>query len=110
MIRRSYHVHCSADGCSSRLGTGQLFCKDHYFSLPRALRDRLWSAWRRAMECYRINLTRDEQEERNREYQAAFQDCREHLRGAPRTPASSMTTVATGASGEKVRFVEGRRL
>ncbi|SCW61452.1 hypothetical protein SAMN02927924_01666 [Sphingobium faniae] len=110
MSARTYHVHCAAEGCTSRIGKGQLFCKDHYFALPRALRDDLWAAWRRAMEVYRVNMTRDEQELRNRAYQDAFRACVEHLRSAPRTDAAAMSTVAIAATGEPVRFVEGRRL
>ena len=110
MIRRSYHVHCAAEGCSTRLNAGQLFCKDHYHSLPKALKDRLWAAWRVAMNARRGTTPHSEQLVANRDYQSAFQDCRDHLRGAPKTPATSMSTVAIAATGEQVQFVEGRRL
>lgn len=110
MIRRSYHVHCAAEGCSKRLNAGQLFCKDHYFSLPKALKDRLWATWRVAMNARRGTTPHSEQLAANRHYQSAFQDCCEYLRTAPKTPAASVSAIGIAANGEQVRFTGGRRL
>lgn len=113
MIRRTFHKHdvlCAAEGCDVPVGRGQMFCKGHYFSLPQELRDGLWAAWRAAMAARRGTTTINEQARINREYQEAYQACREHLRATPTTPAASMSTVAITSSGEQVRFVAGRRL
>lgn len=110
MIRRHYHVHCASEGCSTRLNAGQLFCKDHYHSLPKALKDRLWAAWRAAMNARRGTTPQAEQLAANRAYQRAYQDCCEYLRSAPRTPAASMSAIGIAANGEQVRFTDGRRL
>lgn len=110
MIRRHYHVHCAVEGCSTRLNAGQLFCKAHYFSLPKALKDDLWAAWRVAMNARRGFTPHAEQIAANREYQQAYQACCEYLRTAPTTSAAAMTTVAIAVGGEEVRFVNGRSL
>lgn len=110
MTRKSYHVHCSIEGCATRVGRGQLFCKDHYYSLPKALRDRLWSGWRNAMNAWRGRMDWQEKVAADREYWRAYNACCEYLRTAPKTPADAMATVAIGADGSEVRFVEGRRL
>ena len=110
MIRRTYHVHCAVAGCSTRLNAGQLFCKSHYFSLPKALKDDLWSSWRAAMHARRGTTPQAEQLTANREYQRAYQECCEYLRSAPKTSAAAITTVAIAADGEQVSFVDGRRL
>lgn len=123
MTRRSYHTHCSTEGCSIRLNTGQLFCKEHYHSLPKALKDGLWASWRAAMNARRGTTPHAEQLAANRAYQAAYQACCEYLRTAPKTPAEAMTAVAMegrsfasqqiegGAEKAfRVRFVDGRCL
>jgi len=110
MIRRHYHVHCAVEGCSTRLNAGQLFCKEHYHSLPKALKDRLWATWRAAMNARRGTTPHAEQLAANREYQRAYQDCSNYLSAAPKTPAEAMTAVGIAADGERVRFTEGRRL
>ncbi|MGE4321747.1 MAG: hypothetical protein AB7E60_01805 [Sphingobium sp.] len=112
MIRRSYHkqdVHCAAEGCDMIVGRGQMFCRGHYFSLPKGLRDALWSAWRAAMNARRGETSTIEQGRINRAYQQAFQHCCEHLRRVPATSAEAMTTIAY-ADGAPVAYAEGRRL
>ena len=101
---------CCAEGCETLLEKGQLFCRDHYFSLPKPLRDRLWSAWRAAMSVYRRPVTLVEQARHNAAYQQAFQACQEHLRTAPPTPAHAMKTTAFAADGKATTYVEGRML
>ncbi|NML88380.1 hypothetical protein HHL26_04780 [Sphingobium sp. TB-6] len=113
MIRRTFHKHdvlCAAEGCDVPVGRGHMFCKGHYFSLPQELRDQLWAAWRAAMAARRGTTTIAEQARINRECRQAFQNCRDYLRSAPTTSAAAMATVAIAASGEQVRFVNGRRL
>ncbi|MFY9350339.1 MAG: hypothetical protein WBL20_03025 [Sphingobium sp.] len=113
MIRRTFYkadVLCSAEGCDVPVGKGQLFCKGHYFSLPRALRDALWGAWRAAMNARRDCKPRVEQAAANAAYQVAFQNCCEHLRTARATTAEAMTTVAIAADGERVTYANGRML
>lgn len=113
MIRRSFHKHdvlCAAQGCDVPVGRGKIYCKGHYFSLPKPLRDRLWATWRAAMDARKGTTTQTEQARINGEYQQAFQACQEHLRSVRTTAAPSMTTVAIAAGGEQVRFVNGRRL
>lgn len=113
MIRRTYFkpdVVCSADGCDVPIGKGKLFCKGHYFSLPKAVRDKLWCVWRKAMEARRLMRPRLEQNALNAEYQAVFQECCDHLRGARPTTADAMSTSAIAASGQSVTYIEGRML
>ncbi len=113
MIGRSFHRHdvrCAAEGCDARIGRGQLFCKGHYFSLPDALRSRLWATWRAAMNARRGTTTIAQQAEANSAYHEAYLACLDHLRAAPVTPAEAMTTVAIAASGEAVTYVGGRML
>lgn len=113
MIRRTFtkpDVCCAAQGCSMIVGKGQMFCKDHYFALPKPLRDDLWSAWRAAMNARRGGTSLDDQLRINREYQAAYQACTEYLRAVPRTPASAMSTTAIDAHGREISYVEGRML
>jgi hypothetical protein len=124
MIRRTFYkpdVHCAASGCCMIVGKGQMFCKDHYFALPKALRNDLWTAWRAAMNARRGSTSVEDQLRINREYQAAYQACTEYLRTAPRTPAAAMATVAydareyaskelSGGQPTEFRYVEGRML
>lgn len=113
MIRRTFYkpdVMCSADGCDVPIGKGKLFCKSHYFSLPKALRIALMDAWRAAMDARRDMLPRVEQGPLNAAYQAAFQNCCEHLRSTRPTSAEAMTTVAMATGGQTVTYVEGRQL
>lgn len=113
MIRRTFYkpdVLCSAEGCDVPIGKGKLFCKGHYFSLPKALRFALLDAWRAAMDARKAMRPRVEQSQLNAAYQVAFQNCCERLRTTPTTPAEAMTTVAIAAGGQAVTYVEGRRL
>lgn len=120
MIRRTFYkpdVLCSAEGCTVPIGPGKLFCKGHYFSLPKALMD----AWRTAMDARKNMLPRVEQSRLNALYQVAFQNCCEHLRTARPTTADAMTTVAydardyadkviSGGAPTEFRYVDGRML
>ena len=124
MIRRTYHkpdVHCAAEGCTVIVGRGKMFCKDHYFALPKGLRDDLWTAWRAAMDARRECRPRLEQSETNADYQRAYQACRDYLRDAPTTDAASMSAIAydardfadaqiSGGAPKTFHYVEGRRL
>ena len=40
-------VTCAVASCGERVRPGQLMCKPHWFSLPKALRDDVWRTWRR---------------------------------------------------------------
>lgn len=37
---------CDAPGCSVAITRGKLMCRDHWFALPRPLREAIGSAWR----------------------------------------------------------------
>lgn len=37
---------CPGKGCTITVPTSQLACRNHWFSLPKPLRDRIWSAYR----------------------------------------------------------------
>lgn len=46
---RSYRapaVTCAATRCGARVEKGQIFCRDHWFSLPKGLRTSLWTTFR----------------------------------------------------------------
>ncbi len=110
MIRPRHQVRCCAEGCSVEIGRGKLFCKGHYFALPKTLRDDLWSAWRQAMTGRNSTFTIMQQGAFNRDYQAAFETCVAHLRTAPMTSAAAMATTAYAADARAVSFVDGRQL
>lgn len=112
MIRRTFYkpdAHCAASGCDMVIGKGQMFCKDHYYALPKPLRDDLWRTWRAAMNARRGATNVQDQLRINREYQAAYQACTEFLRNVPRTDAVVASAFAIAADGTAVAY-EGRRL
>lgn len=37
---------CPGPKCERRVAADQLACRDHWFQVPKALRDEVWSAWR----------------------------------------------------------------
>lgn len=37
---------CPGPGCERRVPADQLACRDHWFQVPKPLRDEVWSAWR----------------------------------------------------------------
>jgi len=37
---------CPGPGCELRVPLEQLACRIHWFQVPKALRDEVWSAWR----------------------------------------------------------------
>jgi hypothetical protein len=109
MISR-HAPRCSAEGCCVPLKKGQLFCADHYYALPRPMRDALWRAWRQAMENWSGKLSLAEQMRREQAYGEAFRAAVEHLRAAPPTPPIARTATATDATGATITYVEGRML
>lgn len=38
--------HCHATGCSVKVPPEMFMCKRHWFSLPKAMRDRIWATYR----------------------------------------------------------------
>jgi hypothetical protein len=38
--------HCHATGCTAEVPREMLFCRRHWYSLPKALRDDVWAAYR----------------------------------------------------------------
>lgn len=38
---------CPAPGCSRKVPFDQLACRDHWYALPKDLRDEVWAAFRR---------------------------------------------------------------
>lgn len=36
---------CPATGCGRRIGRDYLMCRNHWYMVPRALRDRVWDTW-----------------------------------------------------------------
>jgi hypothetical protein len=37
---------CPATGCTVQVPTNRLFCPRHWFSVPKALRDKVWASYR----------------------------------------------------------------
>jgi hypothetical protein len=37
---------CPGLGCERRVPADQVACRDHWFQVPKPLRDEVWSAWR----------------------------------------------------------------
>lgn len=37
---------CLADGCSRQRKPSEIFCKQHWFALPKPMRDEIWEAHR----------------------------------------------------------------
>lgn len=119
MIGARHHTRCSAERCSATITRGW-FCKDHWFAIPKALRETVLAAFNAARTAH-CNAAREEQEQLNRAYGVAFRDCQDYLRAAPRTDAIAMTTVAfdardyadkalSGGAATQFTYVEGRRL
>lgn len=42
--------HCHWPGCDAQVPPAMWGCKKHWFALPKALRDRVWRAYRPAQE------------------------------------------------------------
>lgn len=40
-------MRCPGKGCTKPIGGDQVACRPHWFSLPKPLRDRIWSLYRR---------------------------------------------------------------
>lgn len=38
--------HCHATGCTVRVPPEMFMCKRHWFTLPKAMRDRVWKTYR----------------------------------------------------------------
>jgi hypothetical protein len=38
--------NCPATGCTLNVSAGKLLCRSHWFTVPKALRDAVWDAWR----------------------------------------------------------------
>ena len=43
---RQHHRRCPIRGCGSSVQSGQLMCRRHWHTVPRPLRDAVWSAYR----------------------------------------------------------------
>ena len=101
---------CAAEGCHDPVIKGWWYCKGHYFSLPKPMRDVLWRAWRGWNNPACTSLSQDQRTALHDAYQYAFQRCQRHLLTTPNTPAAAMATVAIGADGREIHYAEGRRL
>lgn len=44
--RSAGHVHCAATPCAVTVQPGMLMCREHWFSVPKVLRDSIWRTWR----------------------------------------------------------------
>ena len=38
---------CQLDGCGREKRHDQLFCKHHWFMVPKSIQNRVWNSWRR---------------------------------------------------------------
>lgn len=114
MIGARHHTRCSAERCSAQISKGW-FCKDHWFALPKGLRDAVLAAFNAARTAH-CKAPRDDQESLNRAYGIAFRACQDYLRRAPKTDALAMTArafaspVIEGGATKEFRYIDGRRL
>lgn len=37
---------CAVSGCSEQIDPSRLMCRDHWYRVPRQLRDLVWATWR----------------------------------------------------------------
>jgi hypothetical protein len=37
---------CPVSGCSEQIDPSRLMCRDHWYRVPRQLRDLVWATWR----------------------------------------------------------------
>jgi len=42
----TYTHECPADGCEIQVEREHLMCREHWFLVPKPLRDQIWRAWR----------------------------------------------------------------
>jgi hypothetical protein len=50
---------CPGLNCDQQVPADQLACRSHWFSLPRDLRNRVWSAWRAGDQTRHAAAVRD---------------------------------------------------
>lgn len=62
---------CHHPTCERPVPPSMLACKPHWFSLPKALRDRIWATYRRGQE-----VSKDPSDD----YMEAFEACQEFWR------------------------------
>ena len=103
-------VTCAAHGCERTVQRGQLMCKGHWFSLPKAMRDDVWRTWRTCQRHWRGRTDHAQQLREVRAYRDAVRHAVDYLDGVPPTPAAAMETVAIGEDGAPVRYGQGRML
>lgn len=104
MTKARYDVRCGASGCQTVIGPGKLFCPDHYFALPKGMRDDLWRCWRRAREAWSGRLTIEEQGRRNAAYSDAFHAAKDYLAARRDAP------VIAYEDGRPVHYAQEQRL
>lgn len=63
--------HCHATGCQLKVLTSKLFCRSHWFALPKELRDRVWATYVPGQE---------KTKQPSREYVAAVRAAQDYLR------------------------------
>lgn len=50
---------CTALGCQKTRSADQVFCKPHWFKLPRLVRDEIWAAYRTGDRIASLTIIRD---------------------------------------------------
>lgn len=103
-------VHCAAQGCPEHVNPGQLMCKSHWFSLPKALRDEVWRTYRRWAQVWTGRILQDDQRQRAADYREAVRAATDYLRTVPKSPAEVASTIAVDADGGTHELRDGRLL
>lgn len=39
-------THCPITGCSEQIDPSRLMCRQHWYQVPKPLRNHIWSTWR----------------------------------------------------------------
>lgn len=49
-VNRRLPHYCHADGCETKVPPRMFMCKPHWYTLPKAMRDRLWELYEPGQE------------------------------------------------------------
>jgi hypothetical protein len=50
---------CPGPGCASQVPTEMLACREHWFQVPKALRDEVWASWRQLRQASAAAVVHD---------------------------------------------------
>lgn len=102
-------VLCAAPCCAEPVRRGQLMCRGHWYSVPPALRTKVWQTWRR-LQNWRGRADAASLQPYIAAYREAVRAARESVKNARPTPDAVRTACAWDGAGWPVRYEQGRLL